>query len=84
VTVKINNEKILSGIAGPIGASDKLIDFTVALDKLDIGGDGVKGNDRRLGRSDRKVNLFLTSQEPLQRKLKTRSLSFSRRRNERS
>jgi histidyl-tRNA synthetase len=43
VTIKINNRKILSGIAEVIGASDKLIDFTVALDKLDkIGGDGVK------------------------------------------
>lgn len=43
VTIKINNRKILSGIADVIGASDKLIDFTVALDKLDkIGEDGVK------------------------------------------
>lgn len=43
VTIKINNRKILSGIAEVIGASDKLIDFTVALDKLDkIGDEGVK------------------------------------------
>ena len=43
VTIKINNRKILSGIAEVIGASDKLIDFTVALDKLDkIGAEGVK------------------------------------------
>ena len=42
-TIKINNRKILSGIAEVIGAKDKLIDFTVALDKLDkIGEDGVK------------------------------------------
>lgn len=42
-TIKINNRKILSGLAEIIGASDKLIDFTVALDKLDkIGEDGVK------------------------------------------
>ena len=33
--IKINNRKILSGIAEVIGAQDKLIDFTVALDKLD-------------------------------------------------
>ncbi len=40
--IKINNRKILSGIAEIIGAQDKLIDFTVALDKLDkIGVDGV-------------------------------------------
>ena len=43
VTIKINNRKILSGIAEVIGAKDKLIDFTVALDKLDkIGADGIK------------------------------------------
>ena len=43
VIIKINNRKILSGIAEIIGASDKLIDFTVALDKLDkIGADKVK------------------------------------------
>lgn len=43
VTIKINNRKILSGIAEVIGAKDKLLDFTVALDKLDkIGEDGVK------------------------------------------
>ena len=41
-TIKLNNRKILSGIAEIIGASDKLIDFTVALDKLDkIGEAGV-------------------------------------------
>ena len=43
VTIKLNNRKILSGIAEVIGAKDKLIDFTVALDKLDkIGEEGVK------------------------------------------
>ncbi len=41
-TIKINNRKILAGFAEVIGASDKLIDFTVALDKLDkIGAEGV-------------------------------------------
>ncbi|MGB8706129.1 MAG: histidine--tRNA ligase [Gillisia sp.] len=43
VTIKINNRKILSGFAEVIGESEKLIDFTVALDKLDkIGEEGVK------------------------------------------
>jgi len=43
VTIKLNNRKILSGIAEVIGAKDKLIDFTVALDKLDkIGEEKVK------------------------------------------
>ncbi|MDB2336784.1 histidine--tRNA ligase [Flavobacteriaceae bacterium] len=42
-TIKINNRKILAGIAEVIGVKDKLIDFTVALDKLDkIGATGVE------------------------------------------
>jgi histidyl-tRNA synthetase len=42
VTIKLNNRKVLSGLAEIIGAKDKLIDFTVALDKLDkIGVEGV-------------------------------------------
>ena len=40
--IKLNNRKILSGLAEIIGEKDKLIDFTVALDKLDkIGKEGV-------------------------------------------
>lgn len=35
VTIKINNRKILSGIAEVIGQADKIIDITVAIDKLD-------------------------------------------------
>lgn len=42
-TVKMNNRKILSGIAEVIGAKQLLVDFTVALDKLDkIGEEKVK------------------------------------------
>ena len=42
VLVKFNNRKILSGIAEILNASDKIIDITVAIDKLDkIGKDGV-------------------------------------------
>ncbi|WP_417876595.1 histidine--tRNA ligase [Winogradskyella sediminis] len=53
VTIKINNRKILSGIAEVIGAQDKLIDFTVALDKLDkIGEDKVKEEMRGKGISE--------------------------------
>ncbi|MFT5849128.1 MAG: histidyl-tRNA synthetase, partial [Psychroserpens sp.] len=53
VTIKINNRKILSGIAEVIGAQDKLIDFTVALDKLDkIGEDKVKDEMRSKGISE--------------------------------
>ena len=43
VSIKINNRKVLAAIAERIGAQDKLIDFTVALDKLDkIGAEKVK------------------------------------------
>lgn len=56
VTIKINNRKILSGIAEVIGASDKLIDFTVALDKLDkIGEEGVKDEMRLKGITDEAI-----------------------------
>ena len=43
VTIKLNNRKILAGIAEVIGAQDNLVNFTVALDKLDkIGVEGVQ------------------------------------------
>ena len=42
VSIKINNRKILTGIAEVIGQADKIVDITVAIDKLDkIGIDGV-------------------------------------------
>src|SRR5690606_30579304 len=42
IKIKINNRKILAGLAAACGASDLLIDLTVAIDKLDkIGLDGV-------------------------------------------
>lgn len=42
VAIKLNNRKILAGIAELLDASDKIIDITVAIDKLDkIGMDGV-------------------------------------------
>ncbi len=42
ITIKINNRKVLSGIAEVIGAPDKIIDITVAIDKIDkIGIDNV-------------------------------------------
>jgi histidyl-tRNA synthetase len=56
-TIKINNRKILSGIAEMIGAQDKLIDFTVALDKLDkIGEEGVKNEMRNKGISENAIS----------------------------
>ncbi len=53
VTIKLNNRKILAGIAEVIGAKHLLVDFTVALDKLDkIGEEGVKKEMREKGISD--------------------------------
>lgn len=43
VCLKINNRKILTGMAEVIGAADKMVDLTVAIDKLDkIGEEGVR------------------------------------------
>jgi histidyl-tRNA synthetase len=43
VTLKLNNRKILAGIAETIGAADRLVDITVAIDKLEkIGLEAVK------------------------------------------
>ena len=42
ITIKLNNRKVLAGIAEHIGAPDKLIDITTAIDKIDkIGMDAV-------------------------------------------
>ena len=50
VTIKINNRKILSGIAEVAGHPDKLIDITIAIDKIDkIGLDAVKDELRGKG-----------------------------------
>lgn len=53
VVLKINNRKILSGIAEVIGEADKLVDITVAIDKLDkIGVDNVNAELREKGVSE--------------------------------
>ena len=50
VCIKINNRKILAGIAEMIGQSDKIVDITVAIDKLDkIGLDSVNAELRENG-----------------------------------
>lgn len=56
-TIKINNRKILSGIAEVSGESDKLIDITVAIDKLDkIGEEGVVKELKEKGVSDAAID----------------------------
>lgn len=53
VQIKINNRKILTGIAEVIGAADKIVDITVAIDKLEkIGIDNVNDELRKAGLSD--------------------------------
>ena len=57
VTLKMNNRKILFGIAESIGHGDKMIDITVAIDKLDkIGLDNVKAELRERGIDDEAIN----------------------------
>lgn len=81
VTIKINNRKILSGIAEVIGASDKLIDFTVALDKLDkIGEDGVKKEMLEKGISEEalvKVQPLFSFEGTIQEKIEKLSTLLS-------
>lgn len=62
VLVKFNNRKILSGIAEILNASDKIIDITVAIDKLDkIGKDGVVKELQEKGITNEAIQLL----EPL-------------------
>jgi len=56
VQIKINNRKILTGIAEVIGAADKIVDITVAIDKLDkIGLDNVNLELREDGLSEEQI-----------------------------
>ena len=56
VQIKINNRKILSGIAEVIGAAEKIVDITVAIDKLDkIGLDNVNQELREGGLSEDQI-----------------------------
>ena len=73
VCIKINNRKILSGIAEMIGEADKIVDITVAIDKLDkIGLDAVNEELREDGISEEAIqklqpiiNLSGTNQEKI-------------------
>ncbi len=56
VQIKINNRKILTGIAEVIGEADKIVDITVAIDKLDkIGIDNVNAELSANGISDEAI-----------------------------
>ena len=57
VTLKMNNRKILFGIAEIMGHADKMIDITVAIDKLEkIGLDNVKAELRERGIGDEAIS----------------------------
>lgn len=74
VQIKINNRKILTGIAEVIGEADKIVDITVAIDKLDkIGLDSVneelRGNglsEEAIGKLQPIISLSGTNDEKLQ------------------
>ena len=56
VCIKINNRKVLTGIAETIGAADKIVDITVAIDKLDkIGLDNVNAELRECGLDEAQI-----------------------------
>ncbi|MDR3252622.1 MAG: histidine--tRNA ligase [Tannerella sp.] len=56
VSIKINNRKILSGIAEILGEADKIVDITVAIDKLDkIGLENVNAELRSKGVTDEAI-----------------------------
>ena len=56
VCVKINNRKVLAGIAEMIGAPERLVDITVAIDKLDkIGLDNVRAELRERGLGEEQI-----------------------------
>jgi histidyl-tRNA synthetase len=57
VCIKMNNRKILSGIAEILGAADKIVDITVAIDKLDkIGLEKVNDELREKGLSEEAIS----------------------------
>ncbi|MDR0574887.1 MAG: histidine--tRNA ligase [Tannerella sp.] len=59
VCIKVNNRKILSGIAEMLGETDKITDITVAIDKLDkIGLDNVNEELRSKGLSEQALTLL--------------------------
>src|SRR4051812_43371266 len=59
VEIKINNRRILAALAEVCGGSDKLVDITVAIDKLDkIGIDKVKGELTERGLKEEQVTVI--------------------------
>lgn len=60
ITIKLNNRKVLSGIAELVGQPDKLIDITVAIDKIDkIGIENVKAELSERGISEESIERLI-------------------------
>ncbi|MCX4283726.1 histidine--tRNA ligase [Duncaniella dubosii] len=60
ITIKLNNRKVLSGIADLVGQPDKLIDITVAIDKIDkIGIENVKAELSERGISQESIERLI-------------------------
>ena len=60
VAIKLNNRKILAGIAEVIGEPEKIVDITVAIDKIDkIGLDGVIAELKEKGIGDASIEKLL-------------------------
>lgn len=56
IAIKVNNRKILTGIAETIGAADKIVDITVAIDKIDkIGIENVNAELREKGLTEEAI-----------------------------
>lgn len=61
VTIKINNRKVLAALAELCGGADKMVDITIAIDKLDkIGMDKVKEELAQRGLSHEQINIIAT------------------------
>ena len=59
-SIRINNRKVLAGLAEVIGQPDKLIDLTIALDKLDkIGKEGVVNEWKERGLTDNSIEKLI-------------------------
>lgn len=60
IIIKLNNRKVLSGIAELVGQPDKLIDITVAIDKIDkIGIENVKAELSERGISEESIERLI-------------------------
>ncbi len=82
VCIKINNRKILTGIAEVIGEAEKIVDITVAIDKLDkIGLEKVNEELRNDGISEEaieKLQPIISLSGSNEEKLEVISLRYSR------